>query len=211
MTPTEVADADEDAKSQLRAVRARDAPQLHWDQFQWHAAPGADVQVDPNLAASARTRAAIYEQLPALADPVPDPPDWVSGIPHYSSNASASGEPWPVLRSMHSRKMHYLVKLTKAITEDYNVNQIPLLRCFPDTNPDRGFARPLSVFNLNNLRTAYNLKTPMDLVKHIFTLHDGEVRTCGEERWAAFPASGGPPVQACFWSYQFMKKDRRIQ
>ena len=32
---------------------------------------------------------------------------------------SASGEPWPVLRAMHSRKMHYFI-------------------CFPDTSPASG-------------------------------------------------------------------------
>ena len=48
---------------------------------------------------------------------------------------------------------------------------------------------------------------PLDWIKHVYTLHDGEVRQVGEERWAPFPASGGMLAKACFWQYQFMKKD----
>ena len=46
----------------------------------------------------------------------------------------------------------------------------------------------------------------MDFIKHIYTLHDGEVRRVGEDRWDPFTASGGKIAKACFWQYQFCKK-----
>ena len=52
----------------------------------------------------------------------------------------------------------------------------------------------------------FKMKSPMDMIKHILTLHDGEVRRVGEEQWVPFPASGGEIAKACFWQYQFCNK-----
>ena len=60
--------------------------------------------------------------------------------------------------------------------------------------PASGGRRPLSHENRQNQVEAYQMKGPMGTTKHIYTLHDAEVRQVGEERWAPFPASGG----ACF-------------
>ena len=46
----------------------------------------------------------------------------------------------------------------------------------------------------------------MNYIKHILTLHDGEVRLVGEDRWDPYPASGGDIAKACFWPYQCCKK-----
>ena len=44
-------------------------------------------------------------------------------------------------------------------------------------------------------------------MKHILTLHDGEVRLVGNLGWKPFPASGGQQFKACCWHCQFAKDE----
>ena len=64
----------------------------------------------------------------------------------------------------------------------------------------------MSAENLNRLARQLDVHTPYDLIKHICTLHDGEVRVVGEERWLPFPAYG-EIHKACYWHFQTMSKD----
>ena len=117
MTQGDVVRLDEAQKKELREVRATEARQQHFSDFKWDAAPGASFVPAGDRASEAKIKANVYEQLPALADPIPEPDDWICGIPHHSSNASASGELPPVLRAMHSRKMNYMKKLDDTLIE----------------------------------------------------------------------------------------------
>ena len=205
MTPKDVEHLDEELKEELRKVKATEPPQRHFDKFVWAAAPGAEFETARNRAEEIRCRAEVYEQLPALADPIPgpEPDEWISGVPHYSAKESASGELWSVLRAMHSRKMHYATKLTRVLKDD---PETKLIKCWPDLSPASGGRQPLSSENQRNLVQAFQMKGPMGMIKHIFTWHDGEVRRVGEERWDPFPVSDGQIAKACFWQYQFCKK-----
>ena len=146
----------------------------------------------------------LYEALPLLADPVPAPYDWVHGIPHHSSNTDHTGHLWHPLRAMHSRKMHYLARLDWAVSPQ---STLPLVRCFPDTNPATGGMKPICDENLINLMRTYNMTGPVDWVKHVFTLHDGEVRLVGEESWAEFSPYEDLLPDVAFWSPQLMTQD----
>ena len=44
------------------------------------------------------------------------------------------------------------------------------------------------------------------MLKHILTLHDGEVRLVGHEWWSPFPEMCNV-YQACFWQYQLVSQD----
>ena len=202
MTQGDVVRLDEAQKKELREVRATEGRQQHFSRFKWDAAPGAMPAGERD--SEAKNKANVYEQLPALADPIPEPDDWIRGIPHHSSNPSASGENWSVLRSMHSRKMHYFAKLRTVLEPRPPVQK--LLRCFPDLSPASGGQQPLSEENKDRLIAAFGMKSEMDYIKHILTLHDGEVRLVGEDRWDPYPASGGDIAKACFWPYQCCKK-----
>ena len=64
----------------------------------------------------------------------------------------------------------------------------------------------MSAENMNRLARQLGVHTPYDLIKHICTLHDGEVRVVGEEHWLPFPAYG-EIHKACYWHFQTMSKD----
>ena len=53
---------------------------------------------------------------------------------------------------------------------------------------------------------AFKFSSPMDMIKHIFTLHDGEVRHMGAAYWIPFPAPGENIMKVEFWPCQFCRK-----
>ena len=80
---------------------------------------------------------------------------------------------------------------------------MPLMQCFPDTNPANGGLQALSHVNKQN--QCCQIKDNMELVKHIVSLHDGELRQVGEAVWELFPAPGGEHLdlfKAVFWHHQ---------
>ena len=92
--------------------------------------------------------------------------------------------------------MHYFTKLRPILDHGPPVQK--LLRCFPDLSPASGGQQPLSQANQARLVETFKMKSEMDYIKHILTLHDGEVRLVGEDRWDPYPASGGDIAKACF-------------
>ena len=208
MSARELANADEETKAELRRVEATEGVQKHFQKFNWSAEPGMHVRLDPNKAALMHMiREEIYKGLPDWSDPIPTPDDWIEGNPHKNNKASASGDLWKVLRAWGSKKMHYFTRLKHDLAG--NEDKYLFLKCFPDTNPASGGlqgCQPLNEENRRNLFAAYRMRGPMDLVKHILTLHEGEVRQVGEEQWTPFPASG-ELLHPNFWSYQFMTQD----
>ena len=203
MTSSDVQALGEEQKEELRQIKARQGVQPHFSDFKWDAASGASLLQDWLRAVNdAQARANIYTQLPSLADPIPSPEEFISGIPHKSSNPSASGELWPVLRAMHSRKMHYLTRLAQKVDEGPKKK---LATCWPDTSPASGGLAmyPLSVENQRNMGESWKIKKNSDYLKHLLALHDGEVRRVGWTMSTPFAASGGNLQKACFWQYQF--------
>jgi len=142
--------------------------------------------------------------LPLLADPIPSPDEFVTGIPHKSDSAS---EPrWDFVRAMHSRKIYYLLKRLKPNIEAKK--SAKFLEAFPDLSPASGGTLPLGKENQDRLREQLGCNSWADYLKHILTLHDGEVRLAGNGGdsggWDVFPVSGGMLRKQCFWHYQYM-------
>ena len=151
---------------------------------------------------AAHARATVYAGLPAFADPIPSAEEFISGITHKNSNPVNRGQMWDVLRAMHSRKMHYFPRLK----DDMSDQALRFNLAFPDLSPDSGGTQPLGEDGWQRLYEAFKLSRPADYVKHILTLHDGEVRMVGSGDWELLPASGGTFRRACFWHYQFASK-----
>ena len=135
--------------------------------------------------------------------------EWISGIAHWNSNPQAAGQKWEPIRARHSRKFYdfeELKQVWEAAPDD-----MPLLQCFPDTNPANGGGlQPLSHVNKTNLRRRFNIENDFELMKHIANLHDGELRMAGEETWEMFPAPGGDHedlFKHVFWHHQTVMED----
>ena len=144
--------------------------------------------------------ARLYDELPGLADPIPSPDEFVTGIPHKSDSAR---EPrWDFVRAMHSRKIYYLLKRLKPNIEANK--SAKFVQAFPDLSPASGGTLPLGKENQDRLREQLGCNSWADYLKHILTLHDGEVRLVGNGGWEVFPVSGGMLRKQCFWHYQYM-------
>ena len=92
MTPKEIDALSEETKEELRSIAATELPQEHFKDFKWDAAPGAEVNIHPNLARQARVKADLYEKLPDWCDSIPTASEWISGIPHWSENQQYAGK-----------------------------------------------------------------------------------------------------------------------
>ena len=209
MTPKDIANLPEETKADLRLVDATEPPQEHFKDFKWHAAPGAEVNIHRNLGHQARVRAELFENVPDWCDAIPTAREWISGIPHWNSNPAAAGKKWDPIRARQSRKFYYFEEL-KQVWEAAP-DDMPLLQCFPDTNPANGGGlQPLSHVNKTNLRRRFNIENDFELMKHIANLHDGELRMVGEETWEMLPAPGGNHedlFKYVFWHHQTVMQD----
>ena len=103
---------------------------------------------------------------------------------------------------MHSRKMHYYT----ILKDEMELSNLKFNEAFPDLSPASGGKHPLSDEGWRRLTSAWKFNTTSDYVKHMLTLHDGELRSVGNEAWERIPASGGIHRKACFWHYQFATK-----
>ena len=201
LSPADIENLGDDEKEALRQIQATEPVQQKFSDFKWLAASGAMLQTRQQRKSTASIRAEIYEELPSMCDPIPEWHEIIKGIGHYSNNVSASGEKWPMLRAMHSRKMHYWNKLKNRL-EKYS-DRIPFAKSWPDTSPASGGINPLSKDNVEGLSREFGIKTSAEFVKHLLTLHDGEVRLVGESHWVSSPVDISVLRKACFWQYQF--------
>ena len=107
---------------------------MHFPNFTWDAATGATLADYNDMRGEAHVRANVYEQLPSLTDPIPAADEFVTGLGHKPNNPSATGELWPLLRAMRSRKMYFFTKLQRVL----ETREVKLAQAYPDLRPDSG-------------------------------------------------------------------------
>jgi hypothetical protein len=145
----------------------------------------------------------VKKCLLGYADPIPRQQDFINGIDHKNNNPRNSGQMWDVVRALHSRKMHYWSKLIKVIEQ---TPDLKFCEAHPHLSPASGGTQRMGDRTWQSLKKEMGLQSKADYVKHMLTMHDGEVRLVGaEDFYIALEefAPGESLYHPCFWNYQF--------
>ena len=221
----------------LYGVRKVEDTQRHFKDSTWKlpddsAASGAEP-VDPAIAREdANARSILWIELVTHANPLPSLEEWAFGMNHKSDREGHARQLWEPVRAIHSNKMFCLRQLEEAMLAASGATEpaaaehalpvrerggrerrgLVFTEAFPDTRESGGMLA-LKEAGWSMLKLELGILTHAAWVKHLLTMHDGEVRFVGDPWWVdtrSFPASGGSHSLCLvkFWHSQTMRKEK---
>ena len=204
-----VKDLDDDLKDKLRRIGRVDPIQWQVHNFKWDDLEPADQMDETEYRRRIRVIQKITADLMDYADPIPAIGGFIEGIEHFNMTLKRERK-HDVVRAIHSKKMHYLRKVQRAMADKP-------CRTFksdmPDMSPVSNGSKRLSQSAWDHIKDVWRLDGKVDYIKHICEAHAGEARLCGESWWQeldmtlrkdGYSVTGEEHKKACFWHYQYM-------